>query len=223
MSSRSCCPHRERLRAGGPRRGRRQLQHDAPDRHGRAEVHLDPLWKRVVGALPVGARVSVDRVARAVRLRVAAFRGRLAEGQVAAGRAGRAWFLLHRRRRVAVHVHVLDRGGRRVHSALQRGALMAATASTFVFGAMVSAENGLVGLPGQSAHIDRAGGVPAGEPRAGAVPHRDAGQLPVAPGVGRGRPAGRRATHDLQQLIGLQNRSWRRCRRGSSPAMRRGG
>ncbi len=53
---------------------------------GAAEVDLDPLRERVVGALPVGGLVPVGDVAGAVRAVRAAGRGGLAGGQVRAGR-----------------------------------------------------------------------------------------------------------------------------------------
>ena len=50
---------RQRLGPRRPRRGRRQLEHDPADAEGRAEVDLQPLRERVVGALPVRVGVAV--------------------------------------------------------------------------------------------------------------------------------------------------------------------
>ena len=52
---------RQRLVAGAP--AGRQLQDDPAGALGRAEVDLDPLRERVVGALPVGVLVAVGHVA----------------------------------------------------------------------------------------------------------------------------------------------------------------
>ena len=77
---------RQRLVAGAPAGG--QLQDDAARALGRAEVDLDPLRERVVGALPVGGLVAVGHVARRVHVGVAGLAGRLAGREVGAHRAG---------------------------------------------------------------------------------------------------------------------------------------
>src|SRR5262249_7849104 len=61
--------YRQRLVARAPRR--RQLQDDAARALRRAQVDLDPLRERVVGALPVGVLVRVRGVGRRVHIGVA--------------------------------------------------------------------------------------------------------------------------------------------------------
>ena len=81
--------HRQRLRTRLPGRRRWELQHDPGHRPVGAQVHGQRLREGVVGALPVGVRVAVDRVGGGVHVGVAGLGDRPSGRQVAAGRRGR--------------------------------------------------------------------------------------------------------------------------------------